>query len=104
MRTTRIVVATLSLICVLISPARSQSTGPGALVFRSIVQPQGWHVNDFAINNRKSVLYGGGGGYLVDGLVLVTDSQSRKFLSFDDPVPEVPGNFFWGVRSLSLND
>ncbi len=104
MRITRIVVAAVSLICVLINPARSQNALPGALVFSTIVQPQGWHVNDFAINNRKSVLYGGGGGNQVDGLVLVTDSQSRKFLSFDDPVPGVPGNFFWGVGSLSLND
>ena len=39
-----------------------------------------------------------------DGLVLVTDSQPRKFLSFDDPVPGVPGSYFRGVRSISLND
>jgi hypothetical protein len=100
----RIVVATALLNCILISPAGSQNAGTGALVFSTIVQPQRWHVIDFAINNRKSVLYGGGGGNHADGLVLVTDSQSRKFLSFDDPVPGVPGNYFWGIRSISLND
>jgi hypothetical protein len=104
MRIVCIVAATALLICVLISSARSQNSGPGALVFSTIVQPQRWHVTDFAINNRKSVLYGGGGGNQADGLVLVTDSQSRKFLSFDDSVPGVPDNYFWGVRSISLND
>ena len=62
MRVIRIVVATVLLNCILLSPARSQNTGPGTLVFSTIVQPQRWHVTDFAVNNRKSVLYGGGGG------------------------------------------
>ena len=103
MRIVHIIVATVLLICILISPARSQQ-GPGALVFSTIVQPQGWHVTDLTVNNRKSILFGGSGGYQADGLVLITDSQSRKFLSFDDPVPGVPGNYFWGVSSFSLND
>lgn len=104
MRIIRIVIAIVLLIYVLISPARSQNAGPGMLVFSVIVQPQGWHVNDFAINNRKSVLFGGGGSNQTDGLVLVTNSHFNKFLSFDDPVPGAPGNYFWSVGSFTLND
>ena len=76
MRIPRTALATVLLICGPISPALSQRTGPGALVFSTIVQPQGWHVIDFATNNHKSVLYGGGGGNQPDGLVLVTGSQA----------------------------
>ncbi len=36
--------------------------------------------------------------------MFVTGSQSEEFLSFDGPVPGVPGNYFWGVRSFRLND
>ena len=82
MRIVYTIVASVLLVCIVISPAQSRQE-PGALVFSTIIQAQGWHVTDLAVNNRKSILFGGSGGYHADGLVLVTDSQSRKFLSFD---------------------
>jgi hypothetical protein len=83
---------------IFVSTARVQNSEYGALIFSTIVEPQGWHVVNAAINNRKSIAYGGGGsGSQIDGLVLVTASGSNKFLSFGDPVPGNADDYFWFI-------
>lgn len=86
-----------------ISAAGAQEESP--LWIRPVVLSSGWRIHSWALNDSGMLVFGGGNAFgSADGLVLVTDDEITKFVSYGESIAGMEDGVFAGVSKFALND